>query len=116
METPSTITYDDFSKVDIRLGTVVRAESFPEARKPAIKLWVDFGAEVGTKQTSAQVTVHYTPEALIGRRVWGVVNFPVKKIAGFNSEFLVLGAVSFAQGVRLAMIDGDDVADGARLH
>ncbi|HQU08878.1 MAG TPA: hypothetical protein PLV25_02825, partial [Opitutales bacterium] len=91
-------------------------ESFPEARKPAIKLWVDFGADVGVKQTSAQLTAYYTPEVLIGRKVWGVVNFPVKKIAGFSSEFLVLGGDSFTGGVRLAMIDGDDVANGARLH
>ena len=85
------ITYDDFEKVDIRVGTIVGAQPFPEARKPAFKLFVDFGVELGIKKTSAQVTVHYTPEALIGRQVAAVVNFPPRQIGKFMSEILVLG-------------------------
>jgi len=109
------ITYDDFLKVDIRSGTVVKVELFPEARNPAYKIWVDFGAEIGIKQSSAQVTVHYTPETLIGRRVIGVVNFPVKKIAGFSSEFLVLGFSDKAEAIHLVTFDSS-VANGQKLH
>ena len=86
-----TITYDDFARVDIRVGRITRAEPYPEARKPAIKLWVDFGAEIGEKRSSAQITQHYTPEALVGRQVLGVVNFPPRQIGKVMSEVLILG-------------------------
>ncbi|NQU62351.1 MAG: tRNA-binding protein [Rhodospirillales bacterium] len=85
------ITYDDFAKVDIRVGTVTRTEAFPQARVPAIKLWVDFGSDVGEKKTSAQITKHYTPDELVGRQVAAVVNFPPRQIGKFMSEVLVLG-------------------------
>ena len=86
-----TITYADFDKVDIRVGRITRAEPFPEARKPAYKLWVDFGPEIGEKRSSAQITKHYTINQLIGRQVLGVVNFPPRQIGPVRSEVLILG-------------------------
>jgi tRNA-binding protein len=86
-----TITYNDFQAVDIRVGRITRAEPFPEARKPAIKLWVDFGGEIGEKRSSAQLTRHYTPDGLVGRQVLAVVNFPPRQIGKVLSQVLVLG-------------------------
>ena len=109
------ITFDDFLKVDIRVGRVVRAEPFPEARKPAIKLWVDYGEEIGVRKSSAQITAHYTPEALIGRQVMAVVNFPPRQIGKFMSEALVLG-VPDGQGEVVLIRPDEDVPEGARLY
>lgn len=109
------ITFDDFMKVDIRAGRVTRAEPFPEARKPAIKLWIDFGAEIGEKKTSAQITTHYAPEGLIGKQVMAVVNFPPRQIGKFMSEVLVLG-VSDAQGAIVLLSPDLDVLLGERMH
>jgi tRNA-binding protein len=99
------ISYDDFLKVDIRTGTVVEARPFPEARKPAIILIIDFGPEIGMKKSSAQITVHYTPEAMIGRQVLAVVNFPPRQIGPFRSEVLTLGVEDETGAIVLASID-----------
>jgi tRNA-binding protein len=110
-----TITYDDFQKVDIRVGRVTRAEPFPQAKKPAYKLWIDFGPEIGERKSSAQITVHYTPETLVGQLVMGVVNFPPRQIGPFRSEVLVLGFAD-AQGAVVLAVPDKDVAIGGRLH
>jgi len=107
------INFDDFMKVDIRVGRVLRAEPFPEARKPAIKMWIDFGPEIGERKTSAQITAHYTPEDLVGRQVMGVVNFPPRQIGPFMSEVLVLGAYDDA-GVVLITPD-KEIPVGERM-
>jgi len=109
------ITFDDFLKVDIRTGTIVKAEPYPEARKPAIKMWIDFGTELGEKKTSAQVTAHYTPETLVGRQVMAVVNFPPRQIGKFMSEVLVLG-VSDADGGIVLLSPDQSVPNGGRMH
>ncbi len=108
------ISWKDFEKVDVRVGRVVAAESFPEARKPSVKLLVDFGPEVGEKRTSAQLTAHYTVEDLVGRQVVAVVNFPPKRIAGFKSEVLVLGVPDEVDEVVLLSPDRD-VPPGGRM-
>lgn len=109
------LTFDEFLKVDIRVGAVVQAEPYPEARKPAIKLWVDFGPEIGIKKSSAQITGHYTPDGLIGKRVLAVVNFPPRQIGKFMSEILVLGA-SDADGHIVLLTPDKDVPIGERMH
>jgi len=108
------ISYDDFAKVDIRVGRITRVEPFPEARKPAYKLWVDFGPDLGEKRSSAQITTHYTPEDLLGRQVLAVVNFPPRQIGPVRSEVLVLG-VPDADGAVVLVGPGQDVPLGGRL-
>jgi tRNA-binding protein len=100
--------------VDIRVGTITRAEDFPEARKPAIKLWVDFGGDIGEKKSSAQITAHYTPEALVGKQVMGVVNFPPRQIGPVMSEVLILGLHDADGGIVLISPD-HPVSDGERM-
>ena len=108
------ITYDDFMKVDIRAGTIVEAEPYPEARKPSIKLKIDFGPQIGVKKSSAQITRHYAPETLVGRQVFAVVNFPPRQIGRFMSEVLTLGFPDEDGEVVLGAID-KRVPDGGRL-
>ena len=107
-------TPEQFFEIDMRVGTVLEAEPFPEARKPAIKLLIDFGPEIGTKRSSAQITMHYTPEKLIGRQVVAAVNLGTRRIAGFVSEVLVLGGMPSPTEVVLLAID-HPVANGTRI-
>ncbi len=110
-----TISYDEFCRIDIRVGTIRRAEVNAAARKPALKLWIDFGSEIGERKSSAQITRHYRPEDLIGRQVLGVVNFPPRQIGPFISEVLVLGVPDAANEVVLVTPD-HPVPDGGRLY
>ncbi len=114
-DAPGFATIEDFHRLDIRVGTVVRAEPYPEARTPAIKLWVDFGAAIGLKQSSAQITAHYAPDALVGKQVLAVVNFPPRRIGAFLSEILVLG---LPDGEGQVVLIGPDqpVPAGGRLY
>ncbi|MDG1008391.1 MAG: tRNA-binding protein [Amylibacter sp.] len=109
------IAFEDFMKIDIRVGTVVKAEPFPEARKPALKLWVDFGDKIGVKKSSAQITQHYTIEGLIGRQLMAVVNFPSRQIGPIRSEVLVLG-VADLEGEIILLSPNQDVPNGGRMH
>ena len=111
----SEISFDDFLKVDVRVGVIERAEPFPEARRPAIKLWVDFGPEIGERKTSAQINKHYGIEELPGRKVLGVVNFPPKQIGKFMSEALVLG-VPDEDGEVVLLRPDKDVPIGGRMY
>ena len=108
------ISFDDFLKVDIRKGTIVDAQPYPEARKPALKLWVDYGAQIGVKKSSAQITEHYAPEDLIGKQVLAVINFPPRQIGKFMSEALVLGLPD-ADGNVVLLTPDKAVPDGGRL-
>lgn len=108
------ITFSDFLKIDIRCGSVLRTEPFPEERKPALKLWVDFGGKIGERKSSAQITDRYAPEDLVGRQVMAVVNFPPRQIGPFMSEVLVLGFTDAEGRIVLAAPDGE-VSNGARM-
>ncbi len=108
------IDFADFEKVDIRSGTIIKVEDFPRAKKPAYKVWVDFGPELGIKQTSAQITVHYTKETLIGKQVAGIVNFNAKNIAGFESQFLLVGFPDQNGAVCLITVE-PNVPNGEKL-
>ncbi|TNF64774.1 MAG: tRNA-binding protein [Rhodobacteraceae bacterium] len=109
------ITYDDFLNVDIRVGTITRAEPFPQARRPAIKLWIDFGPGLGERKSSAQITAHYQADQLVGKQVMAVVNFPPRQIGPFMSEVLVLG-VSDENGDIVLISPDRGVPDGGRMH
>ena len=108
------ISFEQFMAVDIRVGTNTRAEDFPEARKPAYKLWVDFGEEIGERKSSAQITAHYTPETLVGKQVLGVVNFPPRQIGPVMSEVLVLGLYD-GDGAVVLLTPDKDVPNGERM-
>ncbi|PVZ49029.1 tRNA-binding protein [Thalassobacter stenotrophicus] len=109
------LSFDDFLKVDTRVGQIVRAEPYPEARKPAIKVWVDFGPDIGEKKSSAQITKHYAPEDLPGQKVLAVVNFPPRQIGKFMSEVLVLG-VPDEDGEVVLLTPDKDVPIGGRMY
>jgi tRNA-binding protein len=109
-----TITWADFEKVAMHVGTIVQVEDFPEAKKPAYKIWVDFGKEIGIKKTSAQVTFHYTKQSLIGKQIIGVVNFEPKQIANFTSEFLLTGLADENGNIIITSVD-KPTPNGSRL-
>ena len=109
------IIYEDFAKIEIRSGTVIKIEAFPRARNPAFKVWVDFGEEIGVLKTSAQVTVHYTVENLLGKKVIGCVNLGTRNIAGFISEFLLLGFSDKNENILLPTLD-KKISNGQKLH
>lgn len=109
------ISYDEFEKVDLRSGTIVKVELFSRAKKPAYKIWADFGSDIGVLQTSAQVTIHYTPDSLIGRSIVGCVNLGEKNIAGFTSQFLLVGFSDEDGAICLMTVD-PKVPNGKKLH
>ena len=109
------ITFDDFLKVDIRVGSIIKAETFPQARKPAYKLWIDFGPSIVTKKTSAQITDNYLPTELVGRQVMAVVNFPPRQIGPFMSEVLTLG-VCYKKGAVTLLGPAKRIPTGGRMH
>lgn len=111
----TTISYEQFEAVELRSGTITKAEVNERARKPAYKIWCDFGPEIGTLQTSAQVTVHYTPENLVGRKIIGCVNLGEKNIAGFVSQFLLVGFADASGAICLAGVD-ERLMNGQKLH
>lgn len=108
------ITYEEFERVELRSGTIVKVEEFPKAKKPAFKVWADFGDEIGILQTSAQVTVNYTPETLVGKQIIGCVNLGEKNIAGFKSQFLLVGFADESGAISLAAID-KKVPNGGKM-
>lgn len=110
-----TITYDTFEQIDLRSGTIVKAEEFPRAQKPAYKVWADFGPNIGVLQTSAQITKHYTPKDLIGKQIVGCVNLGEKNIAGFMSQFLLVGFTDASENVCLITVD-PVVPNGQKMH
>jgi len=111
----ATITYEEFERVDLRSGTIVKVEEFPRAKKPAFKVWADFGSEIGVLQTSAQVTVHYTQESLIGRQIVGCINLGEKNIAGFKSQFLLVGFADESGAICLITAH-PKVPNGQKMH
>lgn len=109
------ITYEDFEKVDLRSGTIIDVKVFEKAKKPAYQVWVDFGPQFGIKKTSAQITINYTPEKLIGKKVIGCINLPPKNIAGFISEFLLTGFSDSTGAIWLVSVD-TQIPNGQKLH
>lgn len=111
----TTITYEEFERVDLRSGTIVKVEEFPRAKKPAFKVWANFGSELGILQTSAQVTVHYTQDSLVGKQIIGCVNLGEKNIAGFKSQFLLVGFADESESICLMTVD-PKVPNGQKMQ